>query len=63
MNLQLEKGTKGTIRVTKDENIHEYLSVKSSEGVLKIKIKSNINISTKKGLHITVPFKDLEMYP
>jgi hypothetical protein len=60
MNVQLEKGTEGTIRVTTDENIHEYVSVKSNEGVLKIKIKSNVNISTKKGIHITVPFKDLD---
>ncbi len=60
MDVKLEKGTEGTITVKTDENIHEYLSIDSNNGVLKIKIKNNVNISTKKGLHITVPFKDID---
>ena len=60
MDVKLEKGTEGTITVKTDENIHEYLSIDSNNGVLKIKIKNNINISTKKGLHITVPFIDID---
>ncbi len=34
--------------------------MKSNEGVLKIKIKNNVHINTKNGLHITVPFTDLD---
>ena len=60
MDVILEKGTEGTITVTTDENIHEYVTVESSKGVLKIKIKNNVNINTKNGLHITVPFTDLD---
>ena len=60
MNVQLEKGTEGTIRVSTDENIQEYLSIESNEGVLKIKIKNNVHINTKNGIHITVPFTDLD---
>ncbi len=59
MDVKLQKGAEGTITVKTDENIHEYVTIESNNGVLKIKIKNNVNISTKKGLHITVPFKDL----
>ena len=60
MDVKLEKGTEGNITVKTDDNIHEYVSIESNKGVLKIKIKNNVNISTKKGLHITVPFTDLD---
>tara|TARA_B110000459_G_scaffold50182_1_gene56038 strand:+ start:310 stop:1035 length:726 start_codon:yes stop_codon:yes gene_type:complete len=60
MDVKLEKGTEGTITVKTDDNIHEYVSIESNKGVLKIKIKNNIHISTKKGLYITVPFSDLD---
>ena len=60
MDVILEKGTEGTIRVTTDENIHEYVTIESNKGILKIKIKNNINISTKKGVHIKVPFTSLD---
>ena len=43
MDVKLEKGTEGTITVKTDDNIHEYVSIESNKGVLKIKIKNNIN--------------------
>jgi len=60
MDVILEKGTEGTITVKTDDKIHEYVIIESNKGVLKIKIKNNVNISTKKGLYITVPFKDID---
>ena len=60
MDVILEKGTEGTIRVTTDENIHEYVTIESNKGVLNIKIKNNVNINTKKSIHIKVPFTSLD---
>ena len=60
MDVILEKGTEGTIRVTTDENIHEYVTIESNKGVLKIKIKNYVNIKSKKSIHITVPFTSLD---
>ena len=60
MDVILEKGTEGSIRVTTDENIHEYVTIASNKGVLKIKIKNYVNIKSKKSIHITVPFKSLD---
>jgi len=60
MDVILEKGTEGSIRVTTDENIHEYVTIESNKGVLKIKIKNYVNIKSKKSIHITVPFTSLD---
>ena len=60
MDVILEKGTEGTIRVTTDENIHEYVTIESNKGVLKIKIKNYVIINTKKSIHITIPFTSLD---
>ena len=60
MDVILEKGTEGSIRVTTDENIHEYVTIASNKGVLKIKIKNYVIINTKKSIHITIPFTSLD---
>ena len=59
MDVKLESGKEGTITVTTDKNVQEYIVVESKNGVLTIKVKNKVNIQTKKGVHITVPFKDL----
>ena len=59
MDVKLESGTEGSITVTTDDNIHEHIVVESKNGVLTIKVKNKVNIQTKKGVHVTVPFKDL----
>ena len=59
MDVKLESGAEGTITVTTDENIHEHLIIESKNGTLTIKVKNKVNIQTKKGVHIVVPFKDL----
>ena len=60
MDVILEKGTEGTIRVTTDENIHQYVIIESNKGVLNIKIKNNVNINTRKSIRIKVPFTSLD---
>lgn len=59
MDVTLVSGTEGTITVTTDENLHEYVEIESNKGVLKLKIKNNVNISSKKGVIIKVPFTDI----
>jgi hypothetical protein len=57
MDVELVNGNEGIIKVTTDENLHEYLVIESKDGTLKIKTKKNFSLKTKKGIHITVPFK------
>jgi len=59
MDVILEKGKEGTITVKTDENLHEYIIVESNNGTLTLKIKKGVNLSTKKGVHLTVPFTDI----
>ena len=59
MDVILERGTEGSITVTTDDNLHEYISIESSGGQLKIKIENNVSLKTKKGINITVPFESL----
>ena len=59
MDVVLERGTEGAIQVTTDNNLHEYVEIESAGGTLKINIKNNVNLKTKKGIHITVPFESL----
>ncbi len=60
MDVHLEKGTEGTITVKTDENLHEYLVIEVKENnALVIRTKKHTNLRTKKGIHITVPFRDI----
>lgn len=59
MDVELVSGNEGAITITTDENLHQHLDIESNAGILTIKTKKNSRISTKKGIHITVPFKDL----
>ena len=60
MDVELVSGNEGNITVTTDENIQKFVSVESVNNVLTIKIKKHTgSIRTKKGIHITVPFRDL----
>jgi|TARA_R100000479_G_scaffold33554_2_gene13865 hypothetical protein len=59
MDVTLVSGTEGSINVTTDENIHEHLDIRSEGNTLIISVKKGHSISTKKGIDVTVPFKDL----
>lgn len=60
MDVTLVKGDEGTIKLTTDENLHEYIKITSENKVLTIAIKNNIGwLKTKKGINVEVPFRDL----
>ncbi len=59
-DVKLIAGTEGKLTIKIDENLLEYLITKVEDGKLKIKWKKGINISTSKGILVTVPFKDIE---
>ncbi|WP_010521008.1 head GIN domain-containing protein [Aquimarina agarivorans] len=59
MDVHLEQGTEGKIRVTTDDNVHEYLKIKVEGDKLILAFKDNINLRTRKGIHIYVPFMDI----
>ncbi len=60
MDVTLVKGSEGSIKVTTDENIQEFIEITSIAGKLKITTRNTINgLSTKKGINIEVPFTDL----
>ncbi len=56
----LVAGTEGNISIKAEDNLMKYIIVESNNGRLKIKLEKNINLKTKKGIYITVPFADLE---
>jgi len=56
MDIHLERGTEGTITVTTDDNLHEYIIVEVKDNTLVIKTKKKTSLRTRKGIHITVPF-------
>ena len=56
----LVAGEEGNLNVQIEDNLKEYLITEVEKGTLKIKWKKGINIYTKKGVKITVPFKDIE---
>jgi len=60
MDVHLERGTEGTINIKTDENLQEYVIVEVKEGVLHIRTKKNSYLKTKKGIHVYVPFIDID---
>ena len=56
----LISGQEGNISIKAESNLMDYIIITSKNNQLKIKLKKNISIKTKKGVFITVPFKDLE---
>lgn len=59
MDIHLERGSEGNIRVSTDDNLHQYLEIEVKDNMLVVKTKKNMNLKTKKGIHVTVPFKDI----
>lgn len=59
MDIHLEKGSEGTITVTTDDNLHEYIIVEVKDNILVARTKKNYNLRTRKGVHITVPFQEI----
>jgi hypothetical protein len=59
-DVKLIAGEEGKLTIKIDENLLEYLVTKVENGKLKIKWQKGINISSRKGIMITVPFKDID---
>ncbi len=59
MDVFLETGEEGTITVTTDENLHNYITVEVNQGKLSIGIKKGVTLKTKKGITVTVPVTHL----
>ena len=59
LDVKLIQGNEGEITVKTDENLQEWIEVKVKKNTLVLDIKDNVNIRTKKGVHITVPFEEI----
>ncbi|MCW8981010.1 MAG: DUF2807 domain-containing protein [Altibacter sp.] len=60
MSVDLESGSEGTISVTTDDNLHEYIIVEVTDGnTLVIRTEKSVALRTKKGIRVTVPFQDI----
>lgn len=60
MDIHLMHGTEGSITVTADENLHEYLEIEVSNGILSINSKKNYYLKSKKGIHVNVPVQEID---
>lgn len=58
-NVALVYGEEGDINIKMEENLLEYLITEVKGDKLIIRWKKNVNISTRRGVHIVVPFKDI----
>jgi hypothetical protein len=59
-NVTLVHGEEGTIKIKMEENLFKYLITEVKGDKLTIRWKKGENISTRKGVHIVVPFKDID---
>ena len=59
MDVKLIQGNEEEIPVKTDKNLQEWIEVKVKKNTLVLDIKDNVNIRTKKGVHITVPFEEI----
>jgi len=59
MDVKLIQGNEGEITLKTDKNLQEWIEVKVKKNTLVLDIKDNVNIRTKKGVHIKVPFEEI----
>ena len=59
-DVELVKGTEGTITIKADENLLEFIETDVENGNLTIKVKKGYQIKPKKQITIKVPFIDIE---
>lgn len=58
-DVTLVDGKEGNLTVKIEDNLSQYLIAEVKDGTLKIKWKKGINVRTKKGVFITIPFKQI----
>jgi len=59
-DVKLFKGEEGTINITADENLLEYIVTEVENGNLKIKPEKGYNLTSRKSIEITVPFEAID---
>ncbi len=59
-DVKLYAGNEGSIKVTVDENLLDYLITEVVNGKLKIQWRKGTNVSHRSKVSVTVPFKDIE---
>ncbi|QIE58533.1 DUF2807 domain-containing protein [Rasiella rasia] len=59
LTVNLVSGNEGSITISADDNLHEYVEVESNGGVLKVKMQKGISYSSKNDIVVTVPFESL----
>lgn len=59
-DVKLVAGDEGKLTIRIDENLLKYLVTEVDGGKLKIKWEKGVNVSTRKEMLITVPFRDIE---
>ncbi len=59
-DVNLVYGTEGKLTIKIEDNLLEHLITEVVNGKLKIKWEKGINVHSRKGVYITVPFKDLD---
>lgn len=60
MDVRLIEGKEGDIKVEAESNIMEHLKVEVKGGTLHIGTKDNTNISTRRGITVTVPVERID---
>jgi len=59
-DVTLVAGNEGSLSIKIEDNLLEYLITEVVNGSLKIKWEKGVNIRTRKGVYITVPFEEIE---
>ncbi len=60
MDFILVSGNEGEIKLEGESNLLKYVVTEIKNGNLIVKLKKGINISSSKGIKITIPFKDID---
>jgi len=58
-DVTLVAGKEGKLTIEIEDNLSQYLITEVKDGTLKIQWRKGINIRTKKGVKITIPFKQI----
>ena len=59
MDVHLVAGKEGQIKVTAEDNLHQYINIAVTNGTLNIGMKSGFSFITNREIHVTVPFESL----
>lgn len=59
-SLKLSQGDKESVKIEAEDNLIELITVKNEGNSLKIEMKKDVNINSKKGMKVYVTFKSLK---